>query len=917
MRPAWRLAINSLSARRNRSLLLIAAVMLSAALIAAVSCAMASLTRAVQGRLDETVGRSDLRIRPVGGGEMPASVLEQVRAWPEVAVAVPSLETSATWRYVRPRWTAGAIEGEFQREFVSFVGGAVTYGIDPAQESLVRTVRLIEGRMPQNPGEVAIDRALALHLSREGERVSGRPSGLVGVVDSSRFIGEDAGPSSAAGAGEAERLNSEHDLGIGDQIELVRLFRKGRPLKVVGIVAEPPFGGRWRAFTTLETLQDLTGKAGTISQVDVVLRKGVDPEAIAAAHRDDFARGIIVQTTQRITSGLEQNLRSQDLGFIVATVMAFLAAAFIITTGLSTGIAERQRELSIMRCIGATRGQLAWAQIIAGGLLGAAGAVLGVPLGVVLAALIIELGREHVPHGLAVSPAGLSVAALGAVLSGFAGALFAAYKAARISPLEGLSVRARPVRMRAIVGLACLGVGAVCLTIAIVFGATNGQFAFWGYATVGLPTMFIGYFLLSVPVLLLMSTAAEPLVRRVMRLPPRLLRRTVAATPYRYGFTAGAMMSGLAIMVAIWTQGSAILNDWIGKFEFPDAFAVGLNLTEESRKRVEELPFVTGTVPITLHAIETQAFGVRALNRYKTTFIAFDPEPFFKLTRLTWVQPTDAAGQEHARRRLAEGGAVIVAREFMATQGVGVGDTFIVKGEDGREHPMEIVGVVTSPGLELVSQFFSIGDSFTEQAIHAVFGSRKDLKEKLGSDAISMIQIGLSPQVSDKEAISRIRTTLLDAGLLDAGSGRGIKQELTKVIKGTMLISSSIAVLAMVISSFGVANIIIAGISARWYEFGVLRAVGASRTMLARLVLGEAVLIALAAGVLGTALGITGVSCGQRLDKLLMGLELNVRPPLLPIAAGWAAVLLVTVGAALPPVISLLRRRPRELLAAR
>jgi putative ABC transport system permease protein len=329
------------------------------------------------------------------------------------------------------------------------------------------------------------------------------------------------------------------------------------------------------------------------------------------------------------------------------------------------------------------------------------------------------------------------------------------------------------------------------------------------------------------------------------------------------------------------------------------------------------MPFVTGTVPITLHNVETQAFGVRALKKYKTTFIAFEPEPFFRLTRLSWVQPADPAGQRRAVERLKEGGAVLVAREFYVAQGLGAGDTFNMKGHDGRDYPMEVVGVVTSPGLEIVSSFFSVGDNFTEQAIHAVFGSRKDLKEKLGSEAISMIQIGLSPDISDDDAINTIRAQLVDSGLLDVGSGRKIKAELLKVIKGTLLISTSIAIFAMIIASFGVANIIVAGIQTRQFEFGVLRAVGAPRGLLVRLVLGEALLIALAAAVLGTCLGVQGVFSAQHLDKVLFGFELNTRPPPLPILIGWCAVFVVTLGATAPAVIALGRRKPRELLASR
>ncbi|HYE63882.1 MAG TPA: ABC transporter permease [Phycisphaerales bacterium] len=904
MRPAWRLATNSLLARRNRSLLLVGAVALSAALIAVVSCAMASLTAAVESRLNETVGRSDIRVKPVGAGEtMPASVLERVRGWEGVEIAVPSMQESSSWRFQRHQWSESPTG--FVRERVTAVGTAILHGIDPALETRVRDVRMVEGRLPSAPGEVALDRPLVAHLNKESNRAGGA-AGAGGP-----------GPASVEDAAEAAKLNEEHRLKVGDTVEFVRLFRKNETFKVVGIVAEPPFGPRWRAFVTLETLQGLTGDRSRVGQVDLVLAKGVDAEALAAAHREEFGKGVIVQTTERITSGLENNVRSQDLGFVVATVMSFLAAAFIIMTGMSTGVTERQRELSVMRCIGATRGQLAWAQLMAGGLVGAAGAVVGVPLGLAIAALLIHLGREHVPNGLHVSVLGLGVAGAGAVVAGLAGAAFPAWKASRVSPLEGLGVRARPVPAGAVVVLAACGIGALAVQLTLMFGGDDSQFAFWSYATAGLPLMFIGYFLLSVPVLVLLNRAVEPVLRRVMGLHRHLLGRTVRATPYRYGFTAGAMMSGLALMVAIWTQGHAILNDWLGKLEFPDAFAVGLNLTEESRAKVEALPFVTGTVPITLHNVETQAFGVKALQTYKTTFIAFDPEPFFRLTRLNWVEPTDEAGQQRAMQRLREGGAVIVAREFKVAQGIGAGDTFTMKGADGREHPMEVVGVVTSPGLEIVSNFFSIGDNFTEQAIHAVFGSRKDLKEKLGSDAISMLQIGLSKDVSDEEAISTIRSQLMDAGILDAGSGRKIKADILKVIKGTLLISSGIAVFAMVIASFGVANIIVAGIQTRRFEFGVLRAVGGSRGLLVRLVLGEAVLIALAAGLLGTALGTQAVASAQHLDKLLFGLELSTRPPLLPVVAGWCAVFVVTLGAAAPAVFALSRARPRELLASR
>jgi putative ABC transport system permease protein len=920
MRPAWRLAINSLSARASRTLLLVAAVALSAALIAAVSCAMASISNAVRVRLDQTVGRANLRIKGAGTGQpFPESALAMAKSWPETKLAAPRLEASTTWRFIRPCWFAdepGTVAGSgFHREVVGILGTAVAQGIDPDLEPGIRQTTLVQGRLPRGPGEVALDQPLFEKLGKAPNREKAKANGRMESLDLGRLEGRDAGPETAGSQGEADGLNVGHALKLGDEVELVRLLRKPVKLKVVGVLGEIPFGGRWRAFLTLPTLQEITGDKDQLTQVDIITKDSVDPEAAAAAHRGELPPRTLLQTTERVTSGLEKNVRSNDLGFVVATVMSFLAASFIIMTGLSTGVTERMRELSILRCIGASRGQLALSQLIAGALIGAVGAVPGIPLGVAGAAAIIRIARDAVPNGLYVSPVGLATAGFGAVCAGLIGASFPAWRAARVSPLEGLASRARPPRRATIAALVAFGFAAIMLDLIIVEAPSNGQLVFWGYATVGLPAMFIGYFLLSVPMLMLIARLLGPAIGRLLGLPRNLLPRTIAATPYRYGFTAGAMMCGLALLVGIWTQGHAILRDWLGRLDFPDAFAVGLNLTEESRAKLDALPFVTGTVPITLHNIETTAFGVHALQQYKTTFIAFDPEPFFRLTHLTWIEPTDPAAQERAKQRLKEGGALLVAREFKTAQHLGAGDTFTLKSE-GKEYPFEIVGVVTSPGLEIVSKFFSVGDDFTEQAIHAVFGSRKDLKEKLGTDAISMIQIGLSKDISDQEAVSKIRTTLMDAGLLDAGSGRKIKQEIETAIKGTLLVSTLVALFAMIISSFGVANIVIAGIQARQFEFGVLRAVGAQRSLLTRLVLSEAILIALAAGVLGTLMGLQGVLSGQRLDKLLFGLELSVKPPPMPVTVGWLMVFAVTLGAAAPAVIRLARRQPRELLGA-
>src|SRR2546423_1582962 len=98
MRPAWRLGINSLSGRLSRSVLLACSVALSAALIATVAGPLEPMQAGLRRRVDATVGAADLRIGRPGKDPLTPDILAQVRAWPEVALAVPRAQSPIVLR---------------------------------------------------------------------------------------------------------------------------------------------------------------------------------------------------------------------------------------------------------------------------------------------------------------------------------------------------------------------------------------------------------------------------------------------------------------------------------------------------------------------------------------------------------------------------------------------------------------------------------------------------------------------------------------------------------------------------------------------------------------------------------------------------------------------------------------------------
>ncbi|MEO1130430.1 MAG: FtsX-like permease family protein [Planctomycetota bacterium] len=397
----------------------------------------------------------------------------------------------------------------------------------------------------------------------------------------------------------------------------------------------------------------------------------------------------------------------------------------------------------------------------------------------------------------------------------------------------------------------------------------------------------------------------------MLGLPKSLLSSSVGATPFRHGFTAGALMVGLAMMVSIWTNGNSVLRDWLDTIRFPDAFVNGLlvGLTPEMQQTVEDLEFVEQTSAITLLRVDNEAVGLAGFSRPGTTFIAFEVDAFFEMTNLHWVAGTP----EDALPKLRDGTGLLVAQEFLVErEGFGIGDPFPLT-HRGKTRDFEIVGAVTSPGLDIVKRYFDFEEEYAEQSIHAVFGSRDVLREFFSTDAIHLIQISLRVDIDDDAAVEQLQAALDTQGLV-IGSGRSIKEQITTIGMGSMRIATIVAIGAMLIGCFGVANVLIAGIDARRYEFGVLRSVGAGRGLLARLLFAEVVLVALTACVLGTGLGLQGAWAGQHFSALAAGLELRMRPPVGAIALGWTILLVLTLGFVTPIVLRLSSLRPRALL---
>lgn len=850
MRAGWRIGINSLSARWGRSILLVLAVSMATAFVVTVSTALDSLNASLRRTTENMLGSADLYVRHETGGRIDEAIIETVRHWPEVQLACPRLVS-----------VVGVVNERNDKK--ALVDGV---GIDLALEPEMRSMHLYDGRLAQSDGELVVDSRVADLLE--------------------------------AKVGDVLRVG---DWGLDRELTVVGIHGRMN----LAVLQNPEIR------ISLPVLQEIARYPGRITSIDIDLTKANTPEAVLEQRSGDFESPIQLVPSDLARAGLDKNLRASRILQYVAVMLATIAGAFIVLTGMTTAVSQRIGELAMLRCIGGSRSVVFVSQLVSGLVLGVLGGLAGLPLGLGLSALVFQFYGRFLQTGLTIRPMALGLALGSAVLAGLLGAVFPAFVSSRVSPLQALTTRARPVNVRGVLALTAFGIAAIVAQRLIVLLPSNEQVSFWGHIVVGVPLMVSGFYCLSVGSLIVVTQIAAPALGAVLRLPRGMLAGSMFATPYRHGFTSGALMLGLAMMIGIRGGGQSILSNWIEPIRFPDAFiTLTSGVPVEHQEWIEQQDWVGAVSPIGLFrtdVIDRHLFGVKGIAPQKVHFISFEPEPFFELTNLEWIQ----GDEETAARRLAEGNAILVAKEFLTARGIGIGETLKL-GVGSNVAEFEVVGVVTSPGLDIATNFFGIEGQFHEQAISSVFGPRSEAARVFNHEAVRLFQFEVTDtSLTDDDIQKRLRTAL---GPVYFGSGRMIKERLRTIADQLMLISNAIAFATLLIAALGMANVVAANVAARQYEFGVMRSVGASRSVLARLLMGEAVLIAMGAWGTGIGLSVWDLWTAKHLTRILVGMETPIVVPTQWVIMGCATVVVFALGAAIPTIMRLNRLKPVDLL---
>ncbi len=644
-------------------------------------------------------------------------------------------------------------------------------------------------------------------------------------------------------------------------------------------------GGASVAFEP-NTAQKLLLKPGKWSEIQVALSSGADPaqvkQQISSALGSEFDLSTRAEQikSQKDSLGTIVNIFTYVLlGF---ALVSLLVGGFLIANTFNMIVAQRSREMALLRAIGARRKQVTRALLIEALVIGAVGAVLGMLLGlgiaVGLASLLSLIGLQ-----LSFTPQLTPTAVIAALAVGIVVTVVSAYlptrRAAKIAPVQALresvAVPDGPSRVRTVIGviLFVLAGGAFVLSNA---GDKTGTKALW--AGVG------GFALVATAIALapILATVLIRILPRTRRASVRLARANTVRNPRRTASTAAALMVGLALVSAVTVVASSITA------------SIGKLISSDEVKLDYAVSSTYGEVDPALQAKiqRTSGVGSALVVRNFRAEVGGTPESATAnggaLSSVFVTKLVQGTIDQVAR------GTFTVDDDSAKSRGWSLGQSVSFTYPNGKKQTLRLAG--TYKAITLVS---------------GIQTNIEDYRAATGDDAVDSVDVVAATGTDLASLRTSLEAVTADNPLMKVQSIDDVKQRAGGQVTTLLSIIYGLLALSLIIAVLGVVNTMAMSVLERTREIGLLRAVGLtqrqSRTMIRR----ESVLIAMLGALLGMT---TGLVIGVFMQRSLAstGIE-KLSIPWIELAAFLVLAALIGVIAALAPA----RRAARmDVLAA-
>jgi hypothetical protein len=209
-------------------------------------------------------------------------------------------------------------------------------------------------------------------------------------------------------------------------------------------------------------------------------------------------------------------------------------------------------------------------------------------------------------------------------------------------------------------------------------------------------------------------------------------------------------MVGLSMIVALAVHSESLAQSWNFPKDFFEAFVYASSpIPYQQADQIRKIPGVAQSCIIN-DSIECKIFSGREWFFYsRSRFIAGDPDDFFKVAKLEFVE----GNKEQAIAKLKKGGYVLVTPEFTRVKKVSYGETVTITelgSPRGHRSNFEIAGVVTSPALDVAANYFNAGGLLANQSVLIAMGTMEDARRIFKiPNMISMFLINFDLPIPD------------------------------------------------------------------------------------------------------------------------------------------------------------------------
>jgi putative ABC transport system permease protein len=841
MRSFSSLAFRQVRARRLRSLLTTAGIVLGVGMILGVLLLAVTIHRTFGALFDSVYGRTDLIVSASGGEgggtSLRNSTLATVRKTSGVEQA--SGQVQSVFTLVGPNGVASSD----QTAKLNVAG-------ERSSATRLSTARTVAGHKPRRGPEISIQRSWA---------------------------------------------DANH-VEIGDRVPLATPtgVRRLRAVGLFDFTTGLDFGGQGFAVMPLAAARRIMDQR-SFAEIDVAVSGGA--ATIASVQRDlrrQLPRGVSVQTPGNKASDVESQLQAFNTILYFFAAMALFVGGFLIFNSFNMTVFQRTRELGMLRTLGAGRGRITLSVLQEAVLLGLVGAVLGLGLGIGLAFGLVELMKalDFPVGGVTFATYAPFAAVATGLVTAVLGALYPARRAGRTAPIRAVigtqGLRAKLRTRRAALGAVLIGLG---LAGAWWLGAADETTTLVAVAgMLGTIAIFFGIALLAPFVIRpLVQVLSWPL-RRLFGVEGRLAADAARSDPSRTAATATALMIGLALVVAVNSLGSSFLKTISDEFDRdfardltvqPTGFAPGQGpqqtIAGGLRRRLARIP--QAAVVANERFLYVPNLPGPKGKKGDGLLFGFNPLQFERVDTTT----IEGAPREQVYRRV-DRGWVTLGKGWAQETDLGVGDPITVRGPSGTVHT-RVAGVVETV-------------LFGGQTLGM---SLDTLKRTYGVTSDSELALkATSP--SARPVLRRKVTHIVDRRYpnLAVLSNDELKSKVESQVNQQFAIFYAIVGVAIFASLFGIVNTLTMSVIERTREIGVLRALGASRWQVRRSIADESVVIGLIGALLGIAVGAgLGYALLKGISSGIPGVE--YRPPVSTmIGVAIAGVALGLVAAVLP-----------------